>query len=120
MPLGDGTGPMGLGPMTGRGLGYCAGYDAPGYRHPGLGWRWWRGGSWGRGWWGFRRGPYSPHGTGWGRYAPLWGAYPGLVGSYCPLPTHEQESDALRRQAEWLEQSLGAIQELLDQLQQKE
>ena len=26
MPRGDGTGPRGLGPMTGRAAGYCAGY----------------------------------------------------------------------------------------------
>jgi hypothetical protein len=31
MPAGNGTGPMGAGPMTGRGMGYCAGYNAPGY-----------------------------------------------------------------------------------------
>jgi hypothetical protein len=31
MPRGDGTGPMGYGPMTGRGAGYCAGYEVPGY-----------------------------------------------------------------------------------------
>ena len=31
MPQGDRTGPNGAGPMTGRGLGYCAGYDSPGY-----------------------------------------------------------------------------------------
>lgn len=30
MAQGDKTGPMGQGPMTGRGLGYCAGYDSPG------------------------------------------------------------------------------------------
>ena len=30
MPAGDGTGPMGMGPMSGRGAGYCGGYDAPG------------------------------------------------------------------------------------------
>ena len=34
MPFGDGTGPMGLGPMTGRGAGYCAGYLAPGFMTP--------------------------------------------------------------------------------------
>lgn len=28
MPGGDGTGPAGLGPMTGRGMGYCAGNDS--------------------------------------------------------------------------------------------
>ena len=31
MPRGDKRGPNGMGPMTGRGLGYCAGYDAPGF-----------------------------------------------------------------------------------------
>ena len=31
MPAGDGTGPNGLGPMTGRSAGYCAGNAAPGY-----------------------------------------------------------------------------------------
>ncbi|MDD5504764.1 MAG: DUF5320 domain-containing protein [Candidatus Omnitrophica bacterium] len=30
MPAGDGTGPMGLGPMTGRAAGFCAGYSLPG------------------------------------------------------------------------------------------
>lgn len=31
MPGGDGTGPNGMGPKTGRAAGYCAGYDMPGY-----------------------------------------------------------------------------------------
>jgi hypothetical protein len=31
MPLGDGTGPRGMGSMTGRGLGYCTGSGQPGY-----------------------------------------------------------------------------------------
>ena len=31
MPRGDRTGPDGMGPMTGRRMGYCAGYDMPGY-----------------------------------------------------------------------------------------
>ena len=30
MPRGDGTGPMGNGPMTGRGAGFCAGVGMPG------------------------------------------------------------------------------------------
>jgi hypothetical protein len=30
MPRGDGTGPLGGGPMTGKAAGYCAGYAAPG------------------------------------------------------------------------------------------
>jgi len=31
MPYGNRTGPEGKGPKTGRGLGYCGGYDSPGY-----------------------------------------------------------------------------------------
>ena len=31
MPRGDRTGPTGAGPMTGRGMGICAGNNAPGY-----------------------------------------------------------------------------------------
>jgi hypothetical protein len=34
MPRGDGTGPMGMGPMTGRGAGFCTGFAAPGYVNP--------------------------------------------------------------------------------------
>lgn len=31
MPRGDATGPLGMGPMTGRAAGFCAGYNMPGY-----------------------------------------------------------------------------------------
>jgi len=31
MPRGDGTGPLGEGPMTGGAAGYCAGYAAPNF-----------------------------------------------------------------------------------------
>ena len=31
MPRGDRTGPNGMGPMTGRGLGYCNDYASPGF-----------------------------------------------------------------------------------------
>ncbi|MBN1675178.1 MAG: DUF5320 domain-containing protein [Kiritimatiellae bacterium] len=34
MPAGDGTGPAGMGPMTGRAAGYCAGYSVPGFMNP--------------------------------------------------------------------------------------
>ena len=37
MPFGDGTGPAGMGPMTGRAAGFCAGYPAPGYMNPVVG-----------------------------------------------------------------------------------
>lgn len=41
MPRGDGTGPLGLGPKTGRGLGFCAGFDTPGFIKAGFGRRYW-------------------------------------------------------------------------------
>ena len=31
MPRGDRRGPDGMGPMSGRGLGYCNGYESPGF-----------------------------------------------------------------------------------------
>ena len=31
MPRGDRTGPMGMGSMTGRGAGFCGGFEAPGF-----------------------------------------------------------------------------------------
>ncbi|MFW5788197.1 MAG: DUF5320 domain-containing protein, partial [Halanaerobiales bacterium] len=47
MPRGDGTGPAGRGPMTGRGAGYCAGFNVPGYMNAvpgrGMGRAWRRG-----------------------------------------------------------------------------
>jgi hypothetical protein len=56
MPGGDGTGPMGQGPMTGRAAGLCAGYPHPGYAAPGFGRGYGRGRilGFGRGFW--RRG----------------------------------------------------------------
>ena len=67
MPGGNGTGPMGLGPMTGRGAGFCAGYSVPGFMNPvggrlGMGFGWGRGLGWGRGFgWG-RWGGFYPYG----------------------------------------------------------
>jgi len=37
MPRGDGTGPQGFGPMTGRGAGFCAGYEVAGFANRGYG-----------------------------------------------------------------------------------
>ena len=58
MPGGDGRGPQGLGPMTGRGAGYCAGSPVPGYMNsaggPGFGY-------------GYGRGRGRGRGRGWGR-----------------------------------------------------
>ena len=44
MPGGDGTGPWGFGPMTGRAAGFCAGFPVPGFMNrfvwPPFGGRW--------------------------------------------------------------------------------
>jgi len=64
MPFGDGTGPMGLGPMTGRAAGYCAGFPVPGFMKP-IGGRL----GLGRGWFGRGR-AFGPH-YGRGRFAGL-------------------------------------------------
>lgn len=37
MPRGDRTGPAGAGPMTGRGAGFCAGYNTAGHQTAGGG-----------------------------------------------------------------------------------
>ena len=37
MPFGDGTGPAGMGPMTGRAAGFCVGVPVPGYVNPMVG-----------------------------------------------------------------------------------
>jgi hypothetical protein len=121
MPGGDRTGPRGMGPMTGRAAGYCAGYDAPGFAHPyprrglGLGWRGgWRGP--GRGW---RHWYYASGLPGWARgFGPGWGGYP-AYGSPVP-PTREQEADMLKEQAEWLQDQLDDIQQHLAELEQEE
>jgi len=88
MPFGDGTGPMGLGPMTGRGAGFCAGFGAPSFTNPMPGYpypygyshltpvwpRW--GYSFGRGFGhGFGRGFGRGFGHGFGRGWRRWGAY---------------------------------------------
>lgn len=127
MPAGDRTGPRGMGPMTGRGAGYCSGYDAPGYANPGprMGVGWGRG--WGGGWggaWGRGRGwRHGYRATGmpfWARYgsAPM-GAGP--APDYAPFggPVRpEDEAAYLRQQAEWLRESLAAITERIEELEQ--
>ncbi len=76
MPGFDGTGPMGGGPMTGRGMGFCAGRQPAGARRfAGRG----RGFGFGRGWGG---------GFGWGRGFG-WGAMPAQAGVDANVETAE-------------------------------
>ena len=125
MPRGDGTGPAGMGPMTGRAAGYCAGYSVPGYMNP-YGGRYFGagrvyGGGFGRGR-GYRNWYYATGLPGWYRYntgMPAWGGVSGnpYVG---PNITPEQEVDALKNQADFLKQQLDDIQARMSELKKEE
>ena len=114
MPRGDGTGPAGMGPMTGRAAGFCSGYPAPGYANPipgrgygfglgrgmGFGFRGGRGGRWGM--------PYAGYGYGYGApYAVPFGA----------APTRQQEIEALQGQAKYFENALAEINKRISDLE---
>ena len=115
MPGGDGTGPSGLGSRTGRALGYCAGYDSPGYtKGPGigmgrgfgggLGFRFGRGQLGGRrgGWW-YGGGGYIGRGRG-GVFYPT-PVYPAPIEL-----TPEQRLTSLQQDKEYLETELKSLQ----------
>ncbi len=107
MPGGDRTGPLGAGPMTGRGAGFCNGSGMPGYASPwgGRGAGWGRGGG-GRGGRGFR---HRFHATGLPGWARLGGGAPGPV----------DERDWLEQRSRALEAELGDLRRRLADLEQR-
>lgn len=110
MPRGDGTGPNGMGSMTGRAAGYCVGYNVPGYANF-AGRRGFYG--YGRGWFGrgARRGWRNQYyATGLNRWAR------GYYGRDLE-PTAEEEMQMLREQAEVLKQNLDDIQSRISTLE---
>ncbi len=119
MPRGDRTGPMGMGPRTGWGTGYCSGAPGPGLAGTGFG----RGAGYGRGFGGGcgfgggRRGGWNMNVApglsggrrfGWGAMAPPMGL------------TGEREKQLLQDQAESLQAELGEIKRRLDALSSEE
>jgi hypothetical protein len=120
MPGGDRTGPAGMGPMTGRAAGYCAGYPVPGYMNPipgrGLGF----GRGWGRGR-GFGRG--MGRGFGWHRaaYPYAYGApyYPTADGGYPygPEMTSQQEADMLKEQTKAMQKEIKVINDRIKEIE---
>lgn len=100
MPFGDGTGPMGAGPRTGRGAGFCTGSNRAGYVTGGFG----RGRGW-RNW--FRA-------TG----LPFW-ARQQSVSEFSPID-NKQELEILRNQAENLKTTLKNIEKRVSELAGKE
>ncbi len=121
MPAGDGTGPMGMGAMTGRAAGFCAGYGMPGYMNGvagrGFGMGFGRGRGFGGGGGRGRRNMYYATGmTGWQRAGfggGAWGGYP----AYPQAPTREQEMDALKDQVQYFESTLGDLRKRLQEIE---
>jgi hypothetical protein len=128
MPGGDRTGPMGMGPMTGRAAGYCAGYGVPGYMNPmggrgfGFGFGRGRGRGGGRGWrhWYYATGLPGWARAGWGMPgwgAPAWGVPPAAPGQ---APTRDVELEALKAQAQYFENSLSEIKSRIEELESQQ
>ncbi|MBU4459694.1 MAG: DUF5320 domain-containing protein [Verrucomicrobia bacterium] len=117
MPGGDRTGPLGMGPMTGRAAGRCAGYGAPGSMNAGdrgFGMGFGRGGcrGGGRGW----RNTFHAIGlTGWQRAAgaPWAGGTP----SAGAATAAERQLEALKIQAESFEEALGELRRRMGEIE---
>ena len=90
MPGLDGTGPRGMGPMTGGGRGFCSpwgiGATARGYGFP-------------------RQAPYM---------SPYYGAYG--FGPFAPRMSRDQETEFLKTEAEALRNELKVLEDRIGQL----
>jgi hypothetical protein len=117
MPGGDRTGPMGLGPMTGRRAGYCAGNNQPGFATPAPGY----GRRAGYRQFGFYQfgGRGRGGGFGWHHVYDATGL-PGWAraGITPPASLPEQELAGLKNEAEQLKGELEAINRRIEELEQ--
>lgn len=122
MPGGDRTGPGGLGPMTGRARGFCAGYSYPGYMSYGFGRGYGRGFGRGfgrgmgrgRGWglgWGYPAGGYNPYGYG-------YGGFPYQAGM--PSISPEEELGYLKQEKDLMEKELKDLSERISKIEKEE
>ncbi len=110
MPGGDHTGPTGQGPGTGRVLGMCSGYNAPGYakgfgRNMGRGFGFNRGRGMGR-----NRGRYFGADLTESNYVPIWNQ---------PISKND-EIKMLKTRAELLKQSQNDIEKRLSELEKED
>jgi Family of unknown function (DUF5320) len=116
MPRGDGTGPFGEGPMTGRAAGYCAEYAVPGFSSaPAFG-----RGTFGRGM-GYGRGGGRGAGGGYGyrnRFYATGVPFSAFVGPG-PGPTldRNEEMALLKSESQRLKSVLETIEQRLAQLE---
>ena len=119
MPGGDRTGPMGMGPRTGRGAGDCGGFGAPGFVSRMVGGFFGRGRGGGRGW---RNMFYATGLPGWARLgmgalgAAATAASAAPFGGP-PTMTREQELDALKQQAQQAADVLESVQRRISELE---
>lgn len=105
MPGGDRTGPMGMGSMTGRGMGICAGRSAS-MMYPGGG-RFARGCGMGFGGHGRRNRFYATGRPGWA-----------VQGGYAEaIPEIDEETAMLKNQARNLQQAIDTINKRLEELE---
>lgn len=117
MPRGDRTGPAGMGPMTGRGAGYCAGYGMPGFVNPAFGRGFGMGFGWGRGRGrGFGGGGWGRRNWFYGAGDPGWVGYGGYAAPYA-APDAETEKQALKSEAKAVRAELEAIDKRLAELE---
>lgn len=131
MPAGDGTGPMGAGSMTGRGMGYCSGFQAPGFANAGFG-----RGSAGRGAVPFGRGRGNRFWArttglpGWYRTGvgyPAFGRWPAQAqtvpvqqtGFPFPQPTKEQELQSLDQEKDIIRQEMESIEKRIAEIKKE-
>ncbi len=116
MPGGNGTGPSGMGPMTGRAAGYCAGYSLPGYINV-LRRRFSLGRGIGRG--GFRGSPAPGFGLGRGGLPRSMERFPGYSkASVSPYqaPTKEEERSFLEEQSKLLKEEIKGLEKRIEEL----
>ena len=117
MPRGDRTGPWGLGPMTGRAAGYCAGYPVPGFMNPTVGF----GRGWGRGRWGSpAQYPYTYPPPGQVppqqyTYPPY--AYPPMYPTTAPPQSPEQELAAIEEYKKGLEAERADLEQEMNKIE---
>ena len=121
MPRGDGTGPAGMGSMTGRAAGYCAGFNTPGFANPVPGRGFWgagRSGGFGGGGRGHRYMYYATGLPGWARYSGAHTA-PYAAQPFIPTTAPGQELDYLKNQAEYFQKTLGDINQRIEELEKE-
>ncbi|MDD2337821.1 MAG: DUF5320 domain-containing protein [Geobacteraceae bacterium] len=120
MPRGDGTGPRGIGRQSGRGAGYCSGYDMPGFANPvpgrGFGMGFGRNAGFVGGGRGRRNCFFTTGLPGWMRFGG-YGAGDYAVPTSPMGPTPEMEKQSLRMHVEVLEKELDLIRKRISEME---